>query len=102
MNSKDVDKIVGQNLRSIRKANNWSQTKLGNVVGITYQQCSKQEAGTNRISAGTLFMYAQALDVPIEQFYHGAIPAGPVDKLSLVRDARINLTVVEALLKEEA
>ena len=46
-----------------------SQEKLGDAIGLTFQQVQKYERGSNRISAGTLFRLGQVLDVPVSFFF---------------------------------
>ncbi|MBP2311186.1 transcriptional regulator with XRE-family HTH domain [Azospirillum soli] len=46
-----------------------SQEKLGESIGLTFQQVQKYERGSNRISAGTLYRLGQVLDVPISFFF---------------------------------
>ena len=48
-----------------------SQEKLGEALGITFQQIQKYEKGTNRISASRLQQAARVLGVPVEYFYEG-------------------------------
>ncbi len=46
-----------------------SQEKLGDSVGLTFQQIQKYERGANRISASRLYEFCQLLDVPITFFF---------------------------------
>lgn len=46
-----------------------SQEKLGEMLGLTFQQVQKYEKGVNRIGAGRLFEIARILGVPIQYFY---------------------------------
>jgi transcriptional regulator with XRE-family HTH domain len=55
-----------------------SQEKLGEALGITFQQIQKYEKGTNRIGASRLHHIARVLGVPIEFFYEGAPQVGAV------------------------
>lgn len=48
-----------------------SQERLGEQLGLTFQQIQKYERATNRISASRLFDIARILDVPISYFYEG-------------------------------
>ena len=48
-----------------------SQEKLGEMLGLTFQQVQKYEKGVNRIGAGRLFQVAHILGVPIDYFYEG-------------------------------
>lgn len=52
-----------------------SQTDLGSVLGVTFQQIQKQERGANRVSASALLRLATALKVPVSFFFEGA-PGG--------------------------
>jgi transcriptional regulator with XRE-family HTH domain len=51
-----------------------SQEKLGEAIGLTFQQIQKYERGANRISASRLLELAQILDVPIVFFYDDVDP----------------------------
>ena len=64
-----VDKHVGQRLSLRRSLNGFSQEKLAEFVGVTFQQIQKYEKGTNRISAGRLYHFSKALNVPISYFF---------------------------------
>jgi transcriptional regulator with XRE-family HTH domain len=46
-----------------------SQEKLGEKLGLTFQQVQKYEKGSNRVSASRLFQMAQILDVPVQFFF---------------------------------
>ena len=46
-----------------------SQERLGEMLGLTFQQIQKYEKGVNRIGAGRLFDVARILGVPIDYFY---------------------------------
>jgi len=48
---------------------NVSQTGLGNLIGVTFQQIQKYERGVNRIAAGRLHRLAETLKAPITFFY---------------------------------
>jgi len=67
-----VDVHVGQRVRVRRKMLGYSQTQLGNELGVTFQQVQKYERGTNRIGSSRLFRMAAALDVPVSYFFEGA------------------------------
>jgi len=64
-----VDTHVGQRVRMRRTLLGMSQEKLGEAIGLTFQQVQKYERGSNRISAGTLFRLSQVLDVPVSFFF---------------------------------
>lgn len=46
-----------------------SQEKLGDAIGLTFQQVQKYERGTNRIGASRLFELSRVLDVPVGFFF---------------------------------
>lgn len=67
-----IDKHVGSRVRLRRLLIGMSQEKLGEALGITFQQIQKYEKGTNRIGAGRLQLISNALYVPLSFFYEGA------------------------------
>jgi transcriptional regulator with XRE-family HTH domain len=50
-----------------------SQTRLGQAIGVTFQQIQKYESGTNRVGASNLFKIAQSLGVDVSFFFQGLI-----------------------------
>ncbi len=64
-----VDVHVGARLRVRRTLLGMSQTRLGDAIGLTFQQMQKYEKGANRISASRLFALSRVLDVPIQHFF---------------------------------
>ena len=121
-----IDAQVGSRVRIRRMLIGMSQEKLGDLLGLTFQQVQKYEKGVNRIGAGRLFEIARILGVPIDFFYDGvAAPAeGLVDatppvmefmssgeglQLSLafmkIKDPKVRkrvLDLVKSLAEEEA
>ena len=67
-----IDRHVGSRVRMRRMLIGMSQEKLGEALGLTFQQVQKYEKGTNRIGASRLHRIANVLGVPIEFFYEGA------------------------------
>jgi transcriptional regulator with XRE-family HTH domain len=67
-----VDKHVGSRVRMRRKMLGMTQEKLGNGLGITFQQVQKYENGANRIGAGRLQHISNLLQVPVPFFFEGA------------------------------
>ncbi len=67
-----IDKHVGSRVRMRRMLIGMSQEKLGEALGLTFQQVQKYEKGTNRIGASRLHRIGSVLGVPIEFFYEGA------------------------------
>ena len=66
-----IDVQVGTRVRLRRMLIGMSQEKLGELLGLTFQQVQKYEKGVNRIGAGRLFQVAHILGVPIDYFYEG-------------------------------
>jgi len=66
------DAEIGKRIRALRLERGLSQTELGNLLGVTFQQIQKYEKGANRVAAGRLQRVAEALDVPITFFYAGS------------------------------
>lgn len=64
-----VDAHVGGRLRERRILLGLSQTKLGESLGLSFQQIQKYERGIDRISVGRLVHLAQVLGVPITYFF---------------------------------
>ncbi|MFL6797175.1 MAG: helix-turn-helix domain-containing protein [Xanthobacteraceae bacterium] len=72
-----VDKHVGGRVRLRRMMLSMSQEKLGDALGLTFQQVQKYEKGTNRIGASRLQQISQILQVPVAFFFEGA-PSVPL------------------------
>src|SRR6266852_4573715 len=66
-----TDKHVGSRVRMRRMMLGMSQEKLGDALGLTFQQVQKYEKGANRISASRLQQTAHFLQVPISFFFDG-------------------------------
>ena len=69
-----VDVYVGARLRTRRAMLGMSQSRLGELLGVTYQQVQKYEKGRNRISASRLKLAAEVLQVSVDYFYKGGPP----------------------------
>jgi transcriptional regulator with XRE-family HTH domain len=67
-----IDKHVGSRVRMRRMMLSMSQEKLGDALGLTFQQVQKYEKGTNRIGASRLQQISQILQVPVSFFFDGA------------------------------
>jgi len=72
-----MDIHVGSRVRLRRMLLGMSQEKLGDHLGLTFQQVQKYEKGINRIGASRLFDLSKTLGVPISYFYEDAPVAGP-------------------------
>jgi transcriptional regulator with XRE-family HTH domain len=64
-----IDVHVGSRVRLRRTLLGMSQEKLGEALGLTFQQVQKYERGVNRIGASRLFDLARVLDVPVSFFF---------------------------------
>ncbi len=71
-----TDAYVGSKVRMRRKVLGMSQEKLGEQLGITFQQVQKYEKGANRIGASRLQTISQVLDMPISYFFPQETAAG--------------------------
>jgi transcriptional regulator with XRE-family HTH domain len=67
-----IDRHVGSRVRMRRIMLGMSQEKLGDALGLTFQQIQKYEKGTNRIGASRLQQISRTLDVPPSFFFEGA------------------------------
>lgn len=70
-----IDRHVGSRVRMRRVLLGMSQEKLGESLGLTFQQVQKYEKGTNRIGASRLQQISQSLNVPPAFFFEGVPPA---------------------------
>lgn len=66
-----IDRHVGTRIRGRRVGLRVSQTKLGQAIGVTFQQIQKYESGTNRVGASNLFKIARSLGVEVSFFFQG-------------------------------
>src|ERR1700760_3819824 len=71
-----IDKHVGSRVRMRRMMLSMSQEKLGDALGLTFQQVQKYEKGTNRIGASRLQQISGILQVPVAFFFEGAPDMG--------------------------
>ena len=74
-----VDVHVGARIKLRRALLGLSQEKLGEALGLTFQQVQKYERGANRVSASRLHDIARVLDVPISFFFDDLKRAGAAD-----------------------
>lgn len=115
-----IDVHVGSRVRLRRMLLGMSQEKLGEQLGLTFQQVQKYEKGVNRIGASRLFDMARVLGVKVQFFYDDVPvelhppgvndpPSGPYDPepihtreslelnkaFSRISDARVRRSIVE-------
>ena len=72
-----TDKHVGARVRMRRMMLSMSQEKLGDALGLTFQQVQKYEKGTNRVGASRIQQIAEILQVPVSFLFEGG-PTGTV------------------------
>jgi len=95
-----IDIHVGSRVRLRRMMLSMSQEKLGEQLGITFQQIQKYEKGTNRIGASRLQHIARVLSVPISFFFEDA-PATPGSAPTGVEESSSTSYVVDFLSSSE-
>jgi len=95
-----VDIHVGGRVRLRRMMLGMSQEKLGDHLGITFQQIQKYEKGTNRIGASRLQHIARVLTVPVAFFFEDAPGSTSVPPTGMA-EARESSHVVDFLSTSE-
>ena len=68
-----LHKTMGRNLRQIRQHACLSQTKLGQELGVSFQQIQKYEKGINRLPAEHIYTLKHFLNVPYDRFFQARI-----------------------------
>ncbi len=87
----EFDSHVGRRLRAARTLAGMSQTRLGQAVGLTFQQIQKYEKGVNRIGASRLQQFAALLNVPPSYFFEGQQTDQPTPSQAAVDEIDPNL-----------
>ncbi len=104
-NSKKPDPIdihVGSRIRLARQALHMSQEKLGEALGITFQQVQKYEKGTNRVGSSRLMNISATLNRPVEFFFEGLNADGspqPVDDLTSFMHSKEGMRLARAFAR---
>ena len=93
-----IDKHVGSRVRMRRMMVGMSQEKLGDALGLTFQQVQKYEKGTNRIGASRLQQISSILQVPVAFFFEGAPQASNDDNIVVNLDGAPSPTYVSDFL----
>lgn len=75
-----IDTHVGGQVRRRRLMAGITQEEVGKVLGVSFQQVQKYENGTNRISAGRLYVLANLLNVNVNDFFAGLDPMRQADR----------------------
>jgi transcriptional regulator with XRE-family HTH domain len=77
-----VDKYVGSRVRMRRIMLGMSQEKLGDALGLTFQQVQKYEKGTNRVGASRIQQISEILRVPVSFLFEGGPSTASADGYS--------------------
>ena len=80
-----VDEHVGNRIRVRRTLLGMTQEKIGEGLGLTFQQVQKYENGANRVSASRLFQLSKILNVPVSYFFEN-VPADAASHGRRLRD----------------
>lgn len=94
-----IDIHVGSRIRLARQALHMSQEKLGEALGITFQQVQKYEKGTNRVGSSRLMNISATLNRPVEFFFEGVDAAGntqPADDLTSFLNSKEGMRLARA------
>ena len=65
----DFDQALGFRLKMLRQTHRMSQTELGEILGTSYQQVQRLEAGINRLSPEKLYACAKIFNAPVSYFF---------------------------------
>src|SRR4051812_949875 len=113
-----IDVLVGTRLRLRRNMLGLSQQRLGEAVGLTFQQVQKYERGANRIGASRLHELSQVLNIPVSFFFDDTDPvrapamggftepsvetfeADPLRKQETIELARAYLAIEDAIVRQ--
>ena len=95
-----IDKHVCSRVRMRRMMLNMSQEKLGDALGLTFQQVQKYEKGVNRVGAGRLFQIAAIFGLPISSFFDETGESTPAkSSRTPSRSDPLSIRLVEAFSK---
>lgn len=96
-----VDAHVGSRVRLRRMLLGMSQERLGESMGLTFQQVQKYEKGVNRIGASRLFQISKILDVPVQFFFEEAPYVGEPGKAPGMAEPDSEAFILEFLNSRE-
>lgn len=103
--AQDIDRFVGNRMRTRRTMLGFTQQQMAQILGVTYQQAHKYEKGVNRIAAGRLYQIARALGVDVGFFFEGINGdpgAGPSAQQRLVLELARNFVAIRNRRHQEA
>lgn len=78
----EADLVVGANVRKLRGERGLTLQEFASQLGMSHQQLQKYETGSNRVSAGVLYMMARAFSVPIDALFEGVDDTTGLDEAS--------------------
>jgi transcriptional regulator with XRE-family HTH domain len=90
-----VDVHVGHRLRLRRTLLGLSQEKVGEAMGLTFQQVQKYERGANRIGASRLWDLSRVLDCPVSFFFEG------MDEKTASADPKVAIEAADPTLRKD-
>jgi transcriptional regulator with XRE-family HTH domain len=96
-----VDAHVGSRVRLRRMLLGMSQERLGESMGLTFQQVQKYEKGVNRIGASRLFQISKILDVPVQFFFEEAPHLGDAHSARGMAEPESETFILEFLNSRE-
>ena len=75
-----IDIQIGKNLKALRKRAGLSQTDMGSIIGVSFQQVQKYEKGVNRLPAALLYQFSHKLVVSYADFFEDIEPCQPLSR----------------------
>jgi transcriptional regulator with XRE-family HTH domain len=94
MRVSETDLLLGRRLKSLRVRRGLSQTALGEMLGVSFQQIQKYESGMHRISVSHLRRAADALRVSVTELLE--IPRTASSEVTDMIDTPIARRMMEA------
>ncbi|WP_413207752.1 helix-turn-helix domain-containing protein [Rhodospirillum sp. A1_3_36] len=67
----EIDVAIGQRIRTLRRVRGITQTKLGEALGVSFQQIQKYEKGVNTLGPSQLVRLSSYFDVPVSRLFDG-------------------------------
>lgn len=80
INEDEINKFIGNKIATFRKEKNISRTKFAEILGISQQQLSKYEDGSNRISFAKLIIIANTFKINLQFFYEDLFSGKKINK----------------------
>lgn len=96
-NTKPIDKKIGERIKNRRIELGFSQTKIAEHLGLTFQQVQKYENGKNRTSASRLYKISKLLDVPIDYFFHSSKKSEQISISKLIDGKRLEKDILDLI-----